>query len=100
MEPLIHSGDYCVFRTDVAGSRNGKVLLVEHWAISDSETGGAYTVKEYRSMKVEDVDAADGESWTHTAIQLMPKNDDYRAIWINPDQADELRVVAEFIRVV
>ena len=97
MEPLIPDGSYCVFRRDVAGSRGGKMLLVQHSAISDPETGGSYTVKEYRSLKVEDPESGDDASWTHTAIQLVPRNRDFRAIWINPDQVDELRVIAEFV---
>ena len=81
----------------MAGSRGGKVLLVQHWAISDPETGGSYTVKEYRSLKVEDTESGDDASWTHTAIQLVPRNKEFRAIWVNPDQVDELRVIAEFV---
>jgi hypothetical protein len=97
MEPLIPDGSYCVFRRDVAGSRGGKVLLVQHRAIADPETGGSYTVKEYRSLKVEDTDSGGGGSWTHTAIHLVPRNKDFHAIWVNPDQVDDLRVIAEFV---
>jgi len=100
MEPLIPDGSYCVFRRDVAGSRSGRVLLVQHWAISDPETGGSYTVKEYRSLKVEDSESGDDATWTHTAIQLLPRNKDFRAIWINPDQSDQLRVIAELVFVI
>ena len=99
MEPLIPDGSHCVFCCDVAGSRGGKVLLVQHWAISDPETGGSYTVKEYRSLKVEDPESGDDASWKHTAIQLVPRNKDFRTIWVNPDQIDELRVIAELIHV-
>ena len=97
MEPLIPDGSYCVFRRDVAGSRGGKVLLVQHWAIADPETGGSYTVKEYRSLKVEDTDSGEEGSWIHTAIHLVPRNKNFQAIWVNPDQVDDLRVVAEFV---
>ena len=97
MEPLIPDGSYCVFRRDVVGSRGGKVLLVQHWAIADPETGGSYTVKEYRSLKVEDTDSGEEGSWTHTAIHLLPRNKEFHAIWVNPDQVDDLRVVAEFV---
>ena len=100
MEPLIPHGSYCVFRQDVAGTRRGKTLLVQHWVISDPETGGAYTVKDYHSLKVEDLDAGDDRSWQHTAIQLAPRNKDFAAIWINPDQVDDLRVIAEFVQVI
>jgi phage repressor protein C with HTH and peptisase S24 domain len=98
MEPLIPDGSLCLFRLDVAGSRGGRILLVQHHAISDPELGGSYTVKKYRSLKVQQADA-DDESWTHAAIQLVPLNAEFQTIWINPDQVDDLRVVAEFIRV-
>ena len=100
MEPMIPDGSYCVFRRDVTGSRVGKTLLVQHWTISDPETGGSYTVKGYRSLKVEDLDAGENASWQHTAIQLVPHNKNFRAIWINPDQVDELRVIAELVLVI
>jgi len=99
MEPLIPDGAICLFRSDVAGSRNGKILLVQHHAISDPENGGSYTVKKYRSLKVRDADAGGEDAWTHAAIQLVPLNAEFPSIWINPDQAENLQVVAEFIRV-
>jgi phage repressor protein C with HTH and peptisase S24 domain len=100
MEPTIPDGSFCVFRTDVTGTRVGRTLLVQHWAISDSETGGSYTVKEYRSLKVEDLDSGDEHTLRHTAIQLLPRNKDFQSIWINPDQVDELRVIAELVHVI
>jgi hypothetical protein len=82
----------------VTGSRNGRILLVQHHAISDPDSGGSYTVKKYRSLKVQETEA-DHDGWTHTTIQLMPLNPEFQTIWINPDQVEDLRVVAEFIRV-
>jgi len=100
MEPLIPDGSFCLFRLDVTGSRGGRILLVQHHAISDPELGGSYTVKQYRSLKVQDTDAGDDASWAHAAIQLEPLNREFPTIWINPDQVEELRVVAEFVGVV
>jgi DUF2075 family protein len=100
MEPLIPDGSLCLFRSDVAGSRGGRILLVEHHVISDLELGGSYTVKKYRSLKVQEVDANDSDAWTHAAIQLVPLNPDFQTIWINPDQVEDLRVIAEFVCVV
>jgi phage repressor protein C with HTH and peptisase S24 domain len=76
MEPLNPDGAYCVFRTDVAGTRAGRTLLVQHWAISDPETGGSYTVKEYRSLKVEDPETDDEPTWRHTAIGIAAASAD------------------------
>ena len=99
MEPLIPDGSLCLFRLDVAGDRGGKTLLVQHHAISDPEHGGSYTVKKYRSLKVREADAGDDDAWTHAAIQLVPLNTEFPTIWINPDQVEDLRVIAEFVRV-
>jgi DUF2075 family protein len=100
MEPLIPDGGLCLFRSDVAGSRNGRILLVQHHAISDPESGGSFTVKQYRSLKVESDDAGEDPTWTHAAIQLLPLNREFPALWLNPDQIDEVRVIAEFVCVV
>ena len=51
MEPLIADGSYCLFRTPVVGSRNNKIVLVQHNSITDPDTGGKYTVKKYTSKK-------------------------------------------------
>jgi hypothetical protein len=99
MEPLVPDGSICLFRSAVAGSRSGRILLVQHHAISDPELGGSYTVKKYRSLKVQESEANEDAVWTHAAIQLVPLNEDFQTIWINPDQVEDLRVIAEFIRV-
>lgn len=39
MNRRIPNGSYCVFRAPVEGSRSGRVVLVEHRAIHDSENG-------------------------------------------------------------
>jgi superfamily II DNA or RNA helicase/diadenosine tetraphosphate (Ap4A) HIT family hydrolase/HKD family nuclease len=94
MEPTIPDGAWCLFRHPVAGSRDGRVLLVQHRSISDPEHGGKFTVKRYRSTKV-----ADGDSWRHASINLEPDNTSFQVIAIDPHQSDDLRVVAEFVRV-
>jgi SOS-response transcriptional repressor LexA len=96
MEPRIDDGDYCVFRTDVVGSRQGKIVLVQHRDIEDPETGGSYTVKRYRSEKV-----ADGEGgWKHVQIMLEPLNAEYAPIILMPKEEGEVQVVAEMVEVI
>ena len=56
MEPQIADGVWCLFARPV-GDPNGKIVLVEHRAIEDPDTGGKYVVKRYRSNKV----VADGQ---------------------------------------
>jgi len=43
MEPLIPDGAWCLFRRYQGGTREGKIVLVQHRDIADSETGGSYT---------------------------------------------------------
>lgn len=92
MEPLIPDGAWCVFRKNVVGSREGKRLLVENFA--ESESGGErYTVKKYHSEKRY---SEDGE-WEHTVIRYIPLNPEFEA-WEIDDQ-HQCRVIGEFVRV-
>lgn len=100
MEPLIPDGAYCVFCLAVPAVRTGRVLLVQHHAISDAETGGTYTVARYRSVQVAGPESGDEPGWHHASIQLAPSNPAFPTISITPDQSADLRVIAEFIRVI
>lgn len=73
---MIKDGDYCIFRANVVGSRQGKIVLAQHRDIQDPENGGKYTVKKYMSGKTYD---ADGE-FRHERIVLEPINKNYAAI--------------------
>ena len=93
MEPLIHDGDYCVFRANPAGSRQGKIVLAEHHNYYDPDYTGSYSIKTYTSKKSFDEQG----NWTHEEIVLHPKNPDYSPIIIEEENADEFRIVGEFI---
>jgi len=95
MEPRIQDGSYCVFRTNVVGSRNNKIVLVQHRGIYDSDHNGSYTIKTYTSEK--SFDKETGE-WMHERIVLKPLNSDFKAITIAED--DNFSVIGEFIGVV
>jgi len=90
MEPTIPDGSLCVFRYGVAGSRQGRLVLVENL-----ETGGndRYAVKRYQSTKIESA-----ESWRHGRIRLESLNPDYPSWDLDPDE-EKYRVIAEFVRV-
>lgn len=94
MEPRIPSGSWCLFRPCPAGSREGRLLLVQCNTHLDPEDGGRYTVKKYRS-----INAANEDSWTHNSIELQPLNPDYEPISINDENADSVRVVGEWIMI-
>lgn len=93
MEPRIHDGDYCVFRANPAGSREGKILLVQNHVAYDPEYGGSYAIKQYSSKKQFNPDG----SWMHSEIQLKPLNSKYNPIVLDEANADSFRVIGELI---
>tara|TARA_B100000959_G_C14993875_1_gene629237 strand:+ start:2981 stop:5401 length:2421 start_codon:yes stop_codon:yes gene_type:complete len=95
MEPLIKDGSYCVFRTPVVGSRNNKIVLIQHNSIHDPESGGSYTVKQYSSKKQFDEDG----TWVHEEILLIPLNKEYDLIKIPSTEDGEFIVIGEFVKV-
>jgi phage repressor protein C with HTH and peptisase S24 domain len=96
MEPRINDGDFCVFRANPAGSRQGKIVLVQHANYYDSDYSGAYSIKEYSSKKSYD----EFGNWQHEKIELTPLNKDYNSIVIAPEDGEEFRVVGEFVGVI
>ena len=96
MEPRIHDKDYCVFRANPAGSRQGKIVLVQHRDFYDPDYSGSYSIKKYESQKIYD----DTGSWRHEVIRLEPLNHEYKPIVISEESADEFRIVGEFIGVI
>ena len=94
MEPMIADGSYCLFKRYTGGSRQGKVVLAQSQAVNDPETGASFTVKRYRSEKLE----SDG-TWEHGSISLEPLNREFQPIHLKPGQANEVVVLAEFVKV-
>jgi DUF2075 family protein len=90
MNRRITDGAWCLFSTDPGGSRDNKIVLVEHRKIEDPDTGGRYTVKRYRSEKV-----VSEEGWRHKRIVLEPESTlgRYQPIEFRDEDAGELRVV-------
>src|SRR5205085_7652380 len=64
MEPRIPDGSLNLFRFHRAGSRQGKILLIQRFGVLD-ETA-RYTVKRYTSQKV----STSEDEWQHTRIRL------------------------------
>ena len=96
MAPTIKNGSYCVFRSPVEGTRQGRIVLVQKRNMTDPETGGSYTVKRYQSTK-----SMGEEGWRHESIRLIPDNPDrekYPILAFSPEDDADLRVVAEFIQ--
>lgn len=97
MNKRIPNGAWCLFREDIGGSRENRIVLVQHRDIQDFDNGGHYTVKRYHSRKVSEPDG----SWRHEAIVLSPETNmpGYRDIVLGEDEAAELRVMGEFVAV-
>lgn len=94
MNKVIPNGAMCLFSLNPAGSRNGKIVLVECADIQDEDSGSRYTVKEYESTKI-----STQEGWQHDRIFLKPKstNPTFSAIELDEDSSYRYRVVGEFV---
>lgn len=98
MNRRIPNGAWCLFRANPRGTREGKVVVVQHRSIADPETGGRYTIKIYSSEKIP---AEDG-GWQHRRITLRPDSDrpEFEPIVIEVNDSDEgFVVVAEMLTV-
>ena len=96
MNKRIPNGAWCLFKTNPGGSRNNKVVIVQHRDIQDQDTGASYTVKLYCSEKI-----AAGDEWRHSKIVLMPDSyiEGYEDLVFDADSAGELSVIGELIAV-
>jgi len=93
MNRRIPNGAYCIFRHPVEGSRNGRVLLVQHHGIADPEHGGHYTVKVYEREPIQEGEGSRG------VIRLKPDSTDpeFQPIELREVGEDEFTVIAEFV---
>jgi DUF2075 family protein/phage repressor protein C with HTH and peptisase S24 domain len=95
MEPLIPDNSYCVFNSNVVGSRQGKIVLAQYRGIADVDTGGSYAVKKYTSKKKINPDG----NWEHEEIILEPLNKKYDSIILSKVEEGEFKIIAEFVAV-
>lgn len=96
MNRRIPNGAWCLFKANPGGSRNSKIVIVQHREIQDPDTGGSFTIKRYRSEKI-----IDGDTWFHKRIILEPDSNikTYEQIILDNDTSAELQVIGEFIAV-
>jgi hypothetical protein len=93
MEPRIPDGAWCLFHAPVSGSRQGRIVLVQHQAIRDTEVGSRYTVKRYESEK----EADRGGGLRHKIIRLLPENPDFEPIVLEGVDEGDVSVIAELL---
>ncbi|WP_138519437.1 DNA/RNA helicase domain-containing protein [Limnobacter alexandrii] len=96
MNKRIPPGTWCLFHFNPQGTRNGKIVVVQHRRISDPELGGQYTIKRYKSEKHYGEDGV-----VNSVVVLKPEstNDQHEAIVLSAEDAEEMVVVAEFLTV-
>jgi SOS-response transcriptional repressor LexA len=90
MEPRIPDGSLNLFRLNPVGSRQGKILLIQRFGVTDESA--LYTVKRYTSRKV----STGEDEWRHERIRLEPLNPEFEAWDVEPR---DFAVVAEWLRV-
>jgi phage repressor protein C with HTH and peptisase S24 domain len=91
MEPRIPDGSLNLFRLHPAGSRQGKILLIERFGVADQSA--RYTLKRYTSVKRQ----LSEDEWEHERIRLEPLNPEFEPWDVEPR---DFAVVAEWLRVI
>jgi hypothetical protein len=96
MNRVIPNGSICLFRFPTAGSKNGKIVLIENIDVQDQDFNSAFTIKTYSSEK-----NITEDEWQHTSIILRPNSFDksYKNIILNKEDAQGMKIVGEFIKV-
>ena len=98
MNKKIPNGSFCLFEEykNIAGSRNGEIVLVQCANIQDGNYGLGYTIKEYRSVKV-----VSEETYRHTSITLKPLSDDdsFEDIVLFDDDLIDFKVIGIYKKV-
>lgn len=95
MNKRIINGSWCLFKANPGGSRNGKIVMVQHRNIEDPDHGGTYTVKTYHSEKLEE----DGVLM-NKRIVLKPETNAYGySPIVIEDDGEELTVIGEFLSI-
>jgi uncharacterized protein len=98
MNRRIPNGAWCLFRSAPEGTREGKIVVVQHRDITDPDTGGRFTVKVYSSEKL----ATEDGGWRHRRVTLKPDSDrpEYQPIVVELKEGqEEVQVIAEWLMV-
>src|SRR5208282_3976832 len=96
MYPKISDGDLCIFKAYPIGpyTGQGRTYLFEYQGDPDPDTGGPYTIKDYRSKK--------GPDGLNIQVELIPRNKSYNVMVFKAEDEDntsKVVFVAEFMEV-
>ena len=97
MNRRIPNGSWCLFRANPKGTRQGKVVIASHRSIRDEGFGSNYTIKVYESRKQQ---SSTGD-WHHARVTLNPDSTvaGFRPLTFAPQDAEDLRIIAELVAV-
>ena len=97
MNKIIPNNSICIFKKYFAGSRSGKILLIENIDSFDPDFNSAFTVKTYSSKKT-----ISEEGYQHKEILLKPNSYDnsFKDIVVNEGNSKEMKVHGEFVCVI
>lgn len=95
MNKRIPNGSWCLFRSNPGGSRQGKLVIVQHRDIEDPDYAGSFTIKQYNSEKVEEYGQV-----VNSRIVLKPLTNafGYKNIILD-DKLEDLKVIGEFLTI-
>ncbi len=91
MEPRISSGSLCLFGPAGPPPHRGRILLVTHGSLADDATGATFALKRIRSIRKLTEESS--------RVTLESINPEVAPIVIETGPDDELRVIAELVRV-
>lgn len=98
MNKKIPNGSFCLFEeyNNIAGSRNGEIVLVQCTNIQDGNYGSGFTIKEYSSVKV-----VTEETYRHKSITLKPLSDDdsFEDIELFEDESKDFKVIGIYKKI-
>jgi DUF2075 family protein/SOS-response transcriptional repressor LexA len=98
MNRRIPNGSWCLFKQEPGGTREGKIVLVQHREIQDVDNGGQFTIKRYHSEK----SFNDAQAWKHSRIVLKPESylPTYKSLVFENGEIAEVKVIGEFVAIV
>ncbi|MFG6667144.1 hypothetical protein ACGK9R_08535 [Halomonas sp. HNIBRBA4712] len=90
----IPNGACCLFRANPGGTRQGKVVVVQHRAIEDPDHGGSFTIKLHQSEGREVRRAREPAHRAEAPDQRLG----YKDIVLE-NELEDLKVIGEFLTV-
>lgn len=94
MMPMINDGDYCVFSSNVGGSHEGDILLIESYNIHNNDSDDvAFTIKKFHC-----VEYITEDGYKHKCIELVPLNKDFKSFSLDMD--DQYRILGILKKVI